>query len=206
MTKFFTLFLAAALFIFTSCGVSKTTSYGVSLSAVESPSDAKVKYGDTKIVSFEEEGQSKYRYEDDYISMSWYVGSKQFFFTLKNNSDYSIKIPWDDIVYVDAAGDTKRIMHSGVKYIDRNASQPASVVPKNASISDILLPTDNVYYVSGQYGGWRERYLFPRYDSQEAASQSSMVGKKVRILFPIIIQDVQNEYTFEFTINDVTVK
>ena len=205
MKKYF-LLLAASLLVAACGSLFKVTSYDVSLSSVESPADSKVKFGETKITSFEEEGQSKYRYEDDYMNISWFVGSTQFAFTLKNNSDYSIKIPWDDIVYVDQDGATKRIMHSGVKYTDRNSSQPASVVPKNASISDVLLPTDNVYYVSGQYGGWREMPLFPKYQSQEDANNSVVLGKKVRIIFPIIIQDVQNEYTFEFTINNATVK
>lgn len=182
----------------------KATSYNVSLSSVESPADSKVKFGETKIATFEEEGQSKYRYEDDFLDISWYVGGKQFYFTLKNKSDYSMKIPWDDIVYVDEDGATKRIMHSGVKYIDRNASQPASVVPKNASVSDILLPTDNVTYSSSL--GWIEGHLFPRYQSQEEANNSPILGKTVRIIFPVIIQDVQNEYTFEFSIDNVTVK
>lgn len=204
MRKSFALLFAASV-LFTSCGsLFKVTSYDVSLSAVESPADAKVKYGDTKIVSFEEDGQSKYRYEDDYINISWYVGLKQFYFTLKNKSDYSLKIPWDDIVYVDVDGDTKRVMHSGVRYTDRNASQPASIVPKNASISDVLLPTDNVSYNSGI--GWTEGYLFPQYSKQEDASNSRVLGKNIRVTFPIIIQDVQNEYTFEFSINDATVE
>ena len=201
------LLLLVASIIAASCGnLFKVTSYDVSLSSVESPADSKIKFGETKIATFEEEGQSKYRYEDDYINISWFVGSKQFYFTLKNKSDYSLKIPWDDIVYVDQDGATQRIMHSGVKYTDRNSSQPASVVPKNASITDILLPTDNVYFVSGQYGGWKEKPLFPQYQSQEDATNSVVLGKKVRIIFPIILQDVQNEYTFEFTINGATVK
>lgn len=205
MKKLF-LLLSVSILV-ASCGsLFKTTSYDVSLSSVESPADSKVKFGETKIATFEEEGQSKYRYEDDFINISWYVGSKQFYFTLKNKSDYSLKIPWDDIVYVDPDGSIQRVMHSGVKYIDRNSSQPASVVPKNASISDILLPTENVYFVSGQYGGWREKNLFPKYEKEEDAKNSELLGKTVRIIFPIIIQDVQNEYTFEFTINDVTVK
>ena len=70
MKKTFALLFAASV-LFSSCGsLFKVTFYDVSLSAVESPADAKIKYGDTKIVSFEEDGQSKYRYEDDYINIS----------------------------------------------------------------------------------------------------------------------------------------
>ena len=153
-----------------------------------------------------EDGISKYTYEDDFINIVWYIGNKQLNFTLTNKSGYSIKLPWDDMAYVDEAGNTKRVIHSGIKLIDRNAAQATTVVSKNAKLDDILIPSDNIYYVSGQYGGWREKYLFPQYTTQEAAIASPLIGKTVRVIFPIIIQDVQNEYVFEFSIDGAIVK
>ena len=189
----------------TSCGAFKNyiASYSVGLSSVESPADAKQQFGETKVVTFNEEGVSKYRYEDDYINIVWYVGLKQFNFTLNNKSGHSLKITWDDISFVDTEGQVGRVMHSGVKYTERNNSQPATTVPKGASISDILLPTENVYFVSGQYGGWRENYLLPCvYQTPEAfnAGASSLVGKTMTIMMPIMIENVQNDYTFTFNI------
>ena len=188
-----------------SCGAFKNyiASYSVGLSSVESPADAKQQFGETKVVTFNEEGVSKYRYEDDYINIVWYVGLKQFNFTLNNKSGHSLKINWDDISFVDTEGQVGRVMHSGVKYTERNNSQPATTVPKGASISDILLPTENVYFVSGQYGGWRENYLLPCvYQTTEAfnAGASSLVGKTMTIMMPIMIENVQNDYTFTFNI------
>ena len=190
----------------TSCGAFKNyiASYSVGLSSVESPADAKQQFGETKVVTFNEEGVSKYRYEDDYINIVWYVGLKQFNFTLNNKSGHSLKINWDDISFVDTKGQVGRVMHSGVKYTERNNSQPATTVPKGASISDILLPTENVYFVSGQYGGWRENYLLPCvYQTPEAfnAGASSLVGKTMTIMMPIMIENVQNDYTFTFNID-----
>ena len=78
--------------------------YSVGLSAVESPADAKQQFGETKVVTFDEEGISKYRYEDDYIDIVWYVSSKQFNFTLKSKSGHTLKINWDDVSYVDTKG------------------------------------------------------------------------------------------------------
>lgn len=189
-----------------SCGAFKSyvASYSVGLTTVESPADAKLQFGETKVVTFNEEGVSKYRYEDDYINIVWYVGLKQFNFTLYNKSGHSLKINWDDISFVDTKGQVGRVMHSGVKYTERNNSQPATTVPKGASISDILLPTENVYYVSGQHGGWRENYLLPCvYQTPEAfnAGASSLVGKTMTIMMPIMIENVQNDYTFTFNID-----
>ena len=198
--------LAFTAFMLTSCGAFKNyiASYSVGLSSVESPADAKQQFGETKVVTFNEEGVSKYRYEDDYINIVWYVGLKQFYFTLNNKSGHSLKINWDDISFVDTKGQVGRVMHSGVKYSERNNSQPATTVPKGASISDILLPTENVYFVSGQYGGWRENYLLPCvYQTPEAfnAGASSLVGKTMTIMMPIMIENVQNDYTFTFNID-----
>ena len=209
MKKIKSLFtLVSALFLFSSCGVFKSyiASYSVGLSAVESPKDAKQQFGETKVVNFNEDGVSKYRYEDDYINIVWYVGAKQFNFNLYNKSGHSLKINWDDISYVDIKGQVGRVMHNGVKYAERNNSQPATTVPKGASLSDLLLPTENVYYVSGQYGGWRERYLIPCvYQTPEELKKeaSNSVGKTMTIMMPIMIENVQNDYTFTFNIDEL---
>ena len=206
MKKISLLIVIATSFLFSSCGAFKNyvADYSVGLTSVESPADAKQQFGETKVVTFDEGGINKYRYEDDYIDIVWYVGAKQFNFTLKNKSGHTLKINWDDVSYVDVKGQVGRVMHSGVKYTDRNGSQPATTVPKNASISDLLLPTENVYYVSGQYGGWRESYLVPCvYKTPEAfkAEAPSFVGKTMTIMMPIMIENVQNDYTFTFNID-----
>lgn len=206
MKNLFVPLAIACTFMLSSCGAFKSyvATYSVGLAAVESPADAKQQFGETKVVTFDEDGVNKYRYEDDYINIVWYVGTKQFNFNLTNKSGHSMKINWDDVSYVDTKGQVGRVMHSGVKYTDRNNSQPATTIPKGASISDILLPTENVYYVSGQYGGWRENYLFPCvYQTPEAFNNgaSSMVGKTMTIMMPIMIENVQNDYTFTFNID-----
>lgn len=185
--------MVAGVLLLNSCG--PVANYSIGLQSVESPANAKLQFGETKVVSFDEEGVSKYRYEDDYIDIVWYVGKKQFNFTLKNKSGYPLKVNWDDVSYVDITGKVGRVMHSGVKYTDRNNSQPATVVPKNASISDLLMPTDNVHYVPGQYGGWRETNLIP------SAYKMKDVGKTMTVLLPIVIEDVQNDYTFTFSVD-----
>lgn len=201
---FFALVVGAML---TSCAFPYV-SYSVGLSNVEAPADAKTQYGETKIIKLDVDGKTSYKYEDDYIDISWFVGKNQFVFDLKNKSNYSIKIPWDDVAYMNTSGQAGRVMHSGIKYTERNNSQPASVVPKGASLNDIVMPTDNVFYMTGQYGGWREKnlFIFPidRYDIE--SSKQPYIGKTVKLLFPIIIENVKNEYVFEFKINDITIK
>ena len=205
MKKFKTLFsIAICALLFSSCGVSNLANYSIGLKTVESPDNAKQQFGETKIVNFQDGETNKYRYEDDYINIVWYVDSKRFYFDLTNKSEHTIKINWDDISYVDYNGKVGRVMHSGVKYTERNNSQPASTVPKGATLSDILIPTENVYFISGQFGGWREKYLIPCVYNDAAtrdAQASSYVGKTMTIMMPIMIENVQNDYTFTFNID-----
>lgn len=183
--------------------------YNVSLKSVESPADAKVQFGETKITSLQDSTITKYSYEDDFIAITWYVDYRQFNFTLRNKSNHPIKINWDDISYVDYERQTSRVMHSGVKYNEKNSSQPSTMVPKGASLTDILLPTDNVYYMSGGYGGWQEKELIPRFIGKKDdadAFASSYVGKTMVILMPIYIKNVQNDYVFIFNIDSYSLR
>lgn len=202
MKKLFYTFIITVLM--TSC-MSYRGFYNVGLKNVERPENVKERYGESKIVNFKEEGKSKYSYEDKMIKVVWLPLSTQFSFTLKNKTDHSIKIIWDEAVYVDPNGKSGRVMHSGIKYIDRNNSQSPTVIVKNASIDDIIIPTDNVYFQSGQYGGWRTKAMLP-YKAQTQESLNALtkkyIGKEVKVLLPLEIEGTTNEYLFTFKIEN----
>ena len=106
------------------------------------------------------------------------------------------------MVYVDVTGTAQRVMHTGTKYADRNMHQPHSVIPKNTSIVDVVLPTNKIYLNTvGVQAEWKSQPILPQFSSLKELMDSGILGKKVRILFPIIIQDIQNEYIFEFQID-----
>ncbi len=201
------LFLLAFVIMLTSCSsMFMITTYDVELKHVEVPLDVKEQFGESKIMTLSENEITKYTYEDDYVAFTWFVSSTQFNFSLRNKTTHSIKIPWDEIAYINPNGQSMRVIHSGIKLIDRNNAQAPSVVAKNSTLDDILIPSDHIYYVSGQYGGWREKNLFGRYDSQEEANTSKYKGATVSIVFPIIIENITNEYTFQFEVKDIIVK
>ena len=115
-----------------------------------------------------------------------------------------MKIIWDEAAYIDQNGSTQKVMHSGVKYTDRNSSQPPSVIIRGAQIEDVVIPNDNVYYISGQYGGWRIRPLFQSFAANQAelnTVSSQYVGKEIRVLLPIEIKGVTNDYIFNFKVD-----
>lgn len=145
------------------------------------------------------------KWEDDKIAFTFFIGDKEVNFKAKNKTNEVMKIIWDEATLVQF-GKAKKVMHSGVKYTDRNSSQPASTIPSGASIDDLMMPTDNVYFSSGQYGGWREQDLFPTQDLNEDKYKQSILnskGQKFSVYIPVQYQGKTLDYTFEFEITDV---
>jgi hypothetical protein len=190
--------------------------YDIALKEVERPVEAKERYGEQEITKVEEEGIFKYHFEDQMVEIIWIPTSFRCSFILKNKTNHSIKIVWDEAALVDEKGESHRVVHSGVKYIDRNNPQPLSVIVRGGTISDIIISSDNIYYESGEYGGWQEKPLFPTWVRQRWLRKKEVdlfrtqvkkyVGKTIQVLLPLQIEDVINEYIFTFEIKDVEVR
>ena len=189
---------------------SYTPIYSIGLKQVERPVDAKERYGKHQIVRVEEEGITKYSFEDGLTSIFWSATVSEFSFVLNNKTDHSIKIVWDEAAYVDIDGISQRVMHAGVKYADRNSSQPPTVVVRKGIASDLIIPSDNIYYVSGTYGGWRKEPLLPDIKKPNAEElelkAEKYIGKTIQVLLPLQIEGIVNEYIFIFEVQSVEIK
>lgn len=175
--------------------------YDLSLVSVDRPEDQGQRFGEMTTGEAENGG---ILYEDSVLKCVWVVGVDRLSFALKNKTENSMKIIWDEAAYIDQNGSTQKVMHSGVKYTDRNSSQPPSVIIRGAQIEDVVIPNDNVYYISGQYGGWRVNPLFQNFAANQAelnTVSSQYVGKEIRVLLPIEIKGVTNDYIFNFKVD-----
>lgn len=190
-----------------SCGVSLYSGYyNVGLSKVETPKSKNDRYGETIITNLGSKDTLKYRYEDNYIDITWTISIKQFDFRLKNKSDNNLKIIWDETVYIDVDGSSNKIIHAGVKYVDKNSPQPASIVAKKAYIDDTIIPTKNIY-MNNIYSGWQEKAFLPIYASTKEVllrDSQKYIGKQIRIILPIQIEETINEYEFVFDVTGFT--
>ena len=96
-----------------------------------------------------------------------------------------------------------KVIHHGTRIIDRYEKQGFSAIPAGTTLSDIIIPADNISY--NKYSGWGSKSLIPckRGNSIESTEiASSFIGKKIYIILPIVIENIQNEYTFAFNIVD----
>lgn len=80
------------------------------------------------------------------ISILWICLDKQISFTLKNLSSSTIKINWDNVCYIDESNESSGVIHKGIRYMDAGKPMAASAIPKDAELSDLIAPTNKVYY------------------------------------------------------------
>ncbi len=152
-----------------------------------------------------ENGLHKWLFEDELIRIRWYPERKMegMSFELLNKTDHTARILWDQSSFVDVAGNNHRVMHSGVKFIDRNASQVPSVIVKKGILNDGFFPTDYVVFT----GSWKNLPIIGQLGAdsiEEGKSISqSYLGKSFRFLMPLEIQDRLYEYIFTFTVYEV---
>lgn len=172
---------------------AKSGRYIAKLSSVEKPSNPEIRYGEKSLTSTEDK-VSKYLYVDNVLSIIIFASPTQFNFELKNISDNSLKVVWDEAVIVDFDGSTSKVMHKGTKYSARNESQPASTIIKGAMLDDLAAPTDKVRY-SDALKEWVNDSMFP--------SKMGQSGKILTLMLPIQIKDVVNEYIFVFDLEYV---
>lgn len=210
MKKSYLLSLFALSIILSGCGTLLPIYYGtynIELTQVERPAEASKRYGDIKISPIDDKGDTKYSFDDNLVKVTWLVTAKDISFELENKTDYSIKIVWDDAAFVGSDGKSQRVMHSGVKYIDRSNSQPPSVIVRKGKITDIVQPVDLVWY--SDYSGWNELPMFVYYirggtEQTVTFLLKSNVGKSIQVLLPLKIEETVNDYIFTFTIKGYT--
>ena len=186
-----------------SCSVMKDVKrpyfipdYSIQLTSVELPASTKERFGETITTDNSNEDFLQQTFEDDHLRISWYVGIDRFHFSLYNKSDHSLKIIWDDAALVMYDNSTSRLMHNGIKYDRRNESQVSTTIPHGAKLEDVLVPTENVTLNNN---GWKVNPILPQNLTMEEAK--NLKGEKIKVLLPIKIEDVQNEYTFVFNID-----
>ena len=168
-----------------------TGEYVKSLVSVEKPSNKSI-IGETKIV--EGDSVTKYRYIDNIIDIIIFAERDRFCFKLKNVHDNTIKIIWDDAVFVDCEGNSSKIIHSGIKYAQRGDKQVPYTIIKESSITDVAIPVNNIYIETIlSINTWKCKPLF------YSVNKINNPGK-LKLMLPIQIDDIINEYVFVFDV------
>lgn len=164
--------------------------YNAVLTKVEKPENQSIRYGKTK--TFTDKGVNKYNYTDNVIDIIILATSEQFVFSVKNLSSNTIKIIWNDAAFIDTDGSTSKIVHKGIKFIQREEDQPPTSIIKNAKLEEVAVPTNKIYF-SNVSSKWSNNSLFSKVDKNSN-------NQIIKLMLPIEIKGIINEYIFEFTV------
>lgn len=115
-------------------------------------------------------------------------------FSIKNKTSQPMQILWDSSAFVDPSRESCRIIHSGVKLINKESSQPPTVIASNAKISDTIVPSDNITWASGNKdtpADWKYSLLLKPWASNKSFDFS--------ILLYLKVGNEEKPYQFDFS-------
>lgn len=175
--------------------------YIVALNKVIKPQNAQIRYGKMTTVTDQDKSVTKYSYVDNYISIIWLATDIGFNFCLENKSGNSLKVEWDESSYIDMNNSPSRIFHNGVKYVDRDKSQPPTVVPNETTLEDFILPSNLTEYKEKAFYSEDKEWISDPLIKNPDIYREELVGQTVKVLLPISVKGVINEYTYIFKID-----
>lgn len=213
------------LFLFllnSACTYRVKTSYEYSLENVDNPEKREFIKTKSFIVDSEDEKETPFLFEDDFIKIKWTPTIREFNFNLQNKTNNTIKVLWDSGSFITPDGANYRIINKSKKLSDEEGATIPTPIMKKAFIEDMIYPVGFVSYrrsmsIQGYYfpGMWIIPPLLPTFlneDSdeeqikREKELENKFKNKNIKILIPIEINNKIREYIFDFKIENLYFK
>ncbi|HSB33939.1 MAG TPA: hypothetical protein VLG39_05760 [Nitrospirota bacterium] len=173
-----------------------------------------IRDGQTLNVRLEKIVQSMYRYRlayrlvapaasemlqfrDATIAVSFTVDGRSIQMRLTNLLDKNLKLLWEQAQYTDVNKQTSRLMHSGVRFQDRNNPIPEQIVPPRASIQEGVIPINRIVF-SQEKKAYETKALLP----VESEAGAQLKGKTINLFIPIEVDRAIIPYNFKIEITD----
>ena len=126
-------------------------------------------------------------YKDDIMDVSLIFHPSYVDVNLKNNTDATISVVWDETVFSGLDGTSDAVVHSGTFFRDKNLSQVPSSVVRGTNLKEIIVPKSKIVLYRD---GVAVRNFLPR--------SERWIGNKINIALPIISKNEKIEYIFIF--------
>lgn len=184
--------LLLLLFVLPACiSTRPQASYFMPLHEVRRPADAAQRWGDFTI----QPADSGYAYDDALVSVRVVPLRGSFLLSVENKTEHSLQVIWDEMVYVSPTGIAGKVTSGETRVMNMGQAQTPTVIPAQAKAILTAIPND--LFVTGPAGNRLLDFVDPCEDP------AKYEGKDVRLVIPFKIQDVVNEYTFVFRLEDV---
>ena len=137
------------------------------------------------------------QFRDSTVAVSFAVSDQSFQLRFENLTAHSVKILWEQAAYTDVNRQTHRLMHSGVRFQDRNNHIPDQIVPSRAAVQEAVIPISKVFFAQ-QKKTYDIQPLFVRDDNAAAG----LKGKKINLFIPVEVNRAIIPYNFKIEIID----
>lgn len=116
---------------------------------------------------------------------------------IRNKTSSTLRLLWDEVVFIDTDGEESRVMHLGIRSMERDRSMPASIIAAGSTLTDQITPINRVRYAERRHGGLRTETsaLLSRTNLREGAS--------IGLLLPFEVDGQRMEYTVHLTVTPV---
>jgi hypothetical protein len=181
--------------------------YDIGLITASRPDGAEQLFGKYDIHKVKEDGPDQSFFEDGFVKIVWTPTALEVALELTNKTSNPIKIIWDDAKFIDSEGNQQRAIHSKVKLSEVDKPQEPSIVEQSGSLSDTVIPADNIIYRDAR---WQKKPMFPNFAVSRKAEHfdddvQAFVGKSFKVILPLETDGTVHEYSFTFKISDVEV-
>ena len=155
--------------------------YHFELTKVEKPKHNNIRKGTIK---------QGHIYEDNYISINWDAHEyyMRFDFALKNMTNNTMKLLWDEALIVNFDGFTERVIHKGADLEALQKAQQPAIIPSLAQMAD--------FYCSEKYFGDRK----PSEGYGGYNNGGINADREMRLILPVQVGATTYTYSFTFTL------
>lgn len=157
----------------------------LTLSSVQRPQDVAKRWGDYTLVPSDSSG---FTYTDDLISIVVVALTGSFQAVLTNRTEHSIRLLWSEASYVGPGGLSSGVVPGATRWIDMGNAPAPQLIPTESRASISIIPRATANRSSMSFRGF--------YDS--GATCAEVEGTEIRLILPVEIEGVTNEYTFRF--------
>lgn len=150
-------------------------------------------------------------YSDSIINIAFVLNRWGILFDIQNKTSHSIKINWDDIVFVGRNYYAGRVIHNGIPFGSAKDPQVPTSILRNTKYIDYLIPELSIHIEDDDEEDGRtyrmDRLLYIGIKKNKVKKLYSDTKQKtlgnMQLQIPIVIEGIQNNYIFSFTIDDV---
>lgn len=98
------------------------------------------------------------RYENETLEIEFKTITNQLTFNVRNKTNEPLKIIWDNCVFTGLDNVPTRVIHWGIKYIDREKTMAPTIIPPYAAVSEGVIPSKNIRWTGSN---WIVYYVIP---------------------------------------------